>query len=68
MEEHFTTGGIGFDFAVGAMHFVVGRPPPIHDVIHGRITSGRMPQLRDLLNHSLQPHILRLVTNKLTAR
>lgn len=69
VDEHFRLrDSMGFDLQVGAMLMTVHRPLPKHDARNGIIGPGDPPNLRGLLALHLQPHVLRLVTNKLTQR
>lgn len=66
LEEHFRNQGLSMDFGFGAMTFTIWRPPIHVPTATSVIQPGPMPQLRDLLAAHLQPHLVRLVTNKIT--
>lgn len=66
LDEHFRSDGISIDFCIGQMGFVIPRPSPVCVPNSPFIQRGPAPNLRALLQANMSPHIVRLVTNKLT--
>lgn len=69
LEEQCKRADIRYDVNFGVLRFVVIPPAPIHvPRSSAPIQSGPMPDLRALLTENLQPHLARLVSDKLNPR